>query len=104
MPESLKVICVGTPSDVRESRKLVLQHAGYDTTLMSPVEAIKALLARQFDIMVISASVPEDERVLLHKAASDQTHIVQLNDFTRPQDLLALIGSWVASRPDYTRE
>ena len=85
MTESLRVIFVGTPPDVRESRQLVLQNVGYDTTSLSTVEALEALLADQFDVMVISAFVPEDERHLLQKAGLEYTRIVQLDEFTPPQ-------------------
>ena len=91
------ILCVGTPADLRHSRQLVLQSAGYETSSMDAVEATNALLTTTFDVVVISMTVSEHERNLIRQAIPEQTRIVQLSYFTSPQELLALIQFETAS-------
>jgi hypothetical protein len=93
MPEILKVICVGTPPELLESRKLVLQSAGYDAILVATEQASNLLRAGGFDVMILSVTVSEDKRAALRNAVSDRTRIVQLDSFTTPEELLARIQS-----------
>jgi CheY-like chemotaxis protein len=91
MAEIHTILCVGTPPDLRRSRELVLQSAGYETSSMDPGEATNALLTTTFDVVVISVTVSEHERNLVRQTVPEQTRIVQLSHFTAPQELLTLI-------------
>ena len=93
MPETLKVICVGTPPELLNSRELVLQSAGYKATLVDAKEAHSLLHIGVFDVMILSVTVSEEERTALRQAASERTRIVQLNSFTSPHELLTRIRS-----------
>jgi CheY-like chemotaxis protein len=88
-----KVLCVGTPPDLRHSRQLVLENAGYETVSLDAAEAIKALPGSSFDVLVISMTVPEEQRKLLHRAVPKETRIIQLTYFTPPQELLEQVSS-----------
>ncbi|WP_263386026.1 hypothetical protein [Granulicella arctica] len=91
MSHSLKVICVGTPSELLQSRQFVLQSAGYDTTCVAVSEALTLLLTGVFDFMIISVTVIEGDRLALRRAAGEAMRIVQLATFTDPGELLALL-------------
>jgi DNA-binding response OmpR family regulator len=93
MPESFRIICVGTPPELLESRKLVLKSAGYDAVCSSTEEATSLLLTSVFDAMILSVSLSEEERTSLRQAVSDRTRIIQLTGFTAPAELLALVRS-----------
>ena len=85
------ILCVGTPPDLKHSRQLLLQSAGYETSSMDAEEATNRLRTKAFDVLVISVTVSEHERTLLRQAVPEQTRIVQLSHFTPPEELLALI-------------
>ena len=91
MSHALKVICVGTPSELLHSRQLVLQSAGYGTTCVTVSEAFNLLLTGVFDFMIISKTVIEDDRLALRQAAGEAMRIIQLATFTNPGELLALL-------------
>ena len=86
------ILCVGTPPDLRHSRQLVLQSAGYETSSMDAAAATNTLLTTTFDVVVISMTVSEHERNLLRQAVPEQTRIIQLSHFMPPQELLTLIS------------
>ncbi|AXC16178.1 hypothetical protein ACPOL_6974 (plasmid) [Acidisarcina polymorpha] len=85
------MICAGIDPQLLESRRLVLQAAGFEATCVSPAEALKALTTSPFDFMIISVSVSEKDREALRAAASGNTRVIQLHTFTAPQELLALL-------------
>jgi hypothetical protein len=89
----LKVICIGTPPELLESRKLVLRSAGYDATLVNAEQAPGVLLADGFDVMILSVTLSEKERTALRQDASAGTRVIQLEEFTSPNELLAKLRS-----------
>ena len=86
-----KVLCVGTPIELRDSRKLVLESVGYSVTLVEAVEPIDVLLSETFDLLLLSVTLSEPQRAALREAAPEHTRIIQLEAFTEPQQLLTLM-------------
>ena len=91
MPETLKVICVGTPPELLKSRELVLQSAGYEATFVDAKEAHSLLHTGVFNVMILSVTTSEEERAALRQITSERTRIVQLDVFTSPHELLTRI-------------
>ena len=87
----LAVLCVGTDAYLLESRRLLLQSAGFDTTCALPREAPEILFKSTFDILIISVNVNEEDRVAIATSVSKRTRVIQLTGFTAPGELLALL-------------
>jgi len=87
------VLCVGTPPELRDSRLLVLQSAGYDAQLVDAAGALDLLQGKAFDILLLSVTLSEAERMALSQAAAQVTRVIQLEAFTAPQDLVKLLAA-----------
>jgi DNA-binding response OmpR family regulator len=94
MPNLLSILCVGTTPELLKSRQLVLESAGYSATCATTQEEACSFLHNgDFDILILSVNVAGGERAALRQAVSDRTRVIQLTEFTAPQDLLDLIRS-----------
>lgn len=81
------ILCVGTEPNLLELRCAVLQHVGYETRTSTPREAESLLETEQFDLVVLSARLSDEERRLVLAAAGDTPTLV-LEGLMMPRDLL----------------
>jgi hypothetical protein len=91
MSNSLRVVCVGIDPHLLETRRLVLQSAGFEATCLTPLEISQGLLPPAFDVMIISVGVSEEDRPAVRAAVPDRTRVIQLEAFIEPQQLLDLL-------------
>ena len=91
MSDIVEILCIGSDPHLLESRCLVLQSAGHKTTSLATSEALHALPTKTFDILIISASVSEEDRAALAEVATGTAQIIQLKGFISPNELLALV-------------
>ena len=85
-----KILCVERDEGLLESRCAVLKYWGYDTASASPQLADILLRSQKFDLMVLSKLSDFD----LHRIInfSDGAHVLVLEGFTSPSELLSLVA------------
>lgn len=93
MPNAMKVFCVGLDPQLLESRRLLLQSAGIEASCHFPHEALALLPASAFDLMIVSVSVSEKDRIALKAATPKHMRFIQLYGFVAPEDMLKMVKS-----------
>ena len=102
MNPSPSILVFGTDRDLIETRRLVLEHSGFDVILASSVEQTTAILSsRRFDLLIVCHSVSyarcedalsEAHRLILHRSLSRRAAAEQhahLSAFSSPETLIA---------------
>ncbi len=75
-----KILSVGNDGSVLRTRGMVLQNAGYSVSSAEDcVQAVNQCSANNFDVAVLSASLPYDDRIALAEEVKKRwpdTHVV----------------------------
>jgi hypothetical protein len=96
---AFKILCVGHDQGLLQSRCAVLRQAGCDASTLGPAEAELLLNMHQldlfssaegFDLVILSSSLTENQRVRII-AAAGRTPILNLTTLTFAPDLLRMV-------------
>ena len=83
-----RLLCVGKELDFLQIRCAVLSHSGYDAKSATVAEAEILLLTEEFDLVIVSAFLSQEERGCVISAACETPTLV-LDGLTFAPDLLA---------------
>jgi hypothetical protein len=97
-----RLLCVGNQLDHLQSRCAVLESAGYDTKAATVAEAEILLGIEEFDLVIVSAYLSEEEKSRVISAAGE-TPTVVLEGLTFARRLLAEVGGRVLPESDIVR-
>jgi DNA-binding response OmpR family regulator len=86
-----RLLCVGNELDHLESRCAVLNHSGYDAKSATVAEAMKLLRTEEFDLVIVSALLSQEERRSVISAAGNTPTLV-LDGVTFPRELLGKVA------------
>jgi hypothetical protein len=89
------ILCVGWNE---ESTRLLLAFRGYDVSEATPADAPGLLRRRRFHLVIVAHDVPDNSFRQVFAAAPDGTRLVQLEEFTLPEDLFLLIDRLLGPR------
>jgi hypothetical protein len=73
---SFRLLCIGTELDSLQTRSAVLNHCGYDAKSATIPEAEILLRTEEFDLVILSAFLSQEERGRLILAARDTPTLV----------------------------
>ena len=91
-----QILCVGHEPDLLALRCSILDRAGYECPAAKVEEAGALLKPGEFDLVIVSARVSEEEKRRATALAHD-TPLVFLNGVTFPRDLLKNLSDLIAS-------
>jgi hypothetical protein len=91
MPSRIaRLLCVGKELDSLQTRCAVLNHSGYDAKSATVREAEILLRTEEFDLVIVSAFLSQEEKSSVISAAGEMPILV-LDGVTFPQELLAKV-------------
>lgn len=94
--DGVQILCVGNELTLIQVRCAVLEQAGYKASTATPAE-VKLWLGRQrFDLVILSATLSDEEKDTVSFAAGD-TPTLWLRGLIFPRDLLSEVESLVAT-------
>jgi hypothetical protein len=85
------ILCIGKDSGLLRSRCAVLEHAGYDAQAVMFAEAETLLRTTEFDLIILSAILTNEERDYISAFIGDTVPILVLKKLTFASELLAEI-------------
>jgi hypothetical protein len=85
------ILCIGKDSGLLRSRCAVLAHAGYDAQAVMFAEAETLLRTTEFDLIILSAILTNEERESISAFIGDTIPILVLKKLTFASELLAEI-------------
>src|ERR1700742_2222384 len=88
---ALRILSVGSDLSLLKARHQLLLAQGYEADYAYPEEAENRLLTKQFDLLILSATVPAQEKQRVRVAASFATPVIDLTTLVWPAELLELI-------------
>jgi DNA-binding response OmpR family regulator len=86
-----RILCVGKDSGLLRSRCDVLRHAGYNAQSVMFVEADGLLRAGQFDLIILSAILQDQEREHISAVVGSTIPILMLKKLVFASELLAQV-------------
>jgi hypothetical protein len=86
-----RLLCVGKELDSLQTRCAVLSQSGYDAKSAIVAEAEILLRTEQFDLVILSAFLSQEEKSSVISAAGE-TPTLALDGVTFPLELLAQVG------------
>jgi hypothetical protein len=92
---SVRLLCVGTELDSLQTRCAVLNFSGYDAKSATVAEAEILLRTEDFDLVIVSAFLSQEERSSVNSAAGGTPTLV-LEGVTFPPELLAQVERMLA--------
>ena len=84
----VRLLCVGTDPDLLQTRCAVLSRFGYDAISASVADAEMLLHTEEFDLVIVSAFLSQEEKNRAISAAGNTPTLV-LDGLTLAPDLLA---------------
>jgi hypothetical protein len=87
-----RILCIGKDFGLLRSRVAVLTNAGYDSQAAMFHEAEGILRMHDFDLIIISATLSDEERDYVAKLVGSGASILAQRNFTLSSDLLAAVG------------
>lgn len=94
-----RVLCVGDDSALLQCRCMVLEYNGYKADKAAPQDARRAIDTGDYDVVLLSMTLGDSERKLLTQDVPKSSQIVQIDSWTGPYDLLAIVGNLFLARP-----
>jgi hypothetical protein len=85
------ILCIGKDSGLLRSRCAVLAHAGYDAQAVMFADAETLLRTTEFDLIILSAILTNEEREHVFEFIGDRVPILVLKKLTFASELLAEI-------------
>jgi DNA-binding response OmpR family regulator len=85
-----RLLCVGEEPDFLRTRCAVLSHSGYDAKSATVAEAEILLRTEEFDLVIVSAFLSQEEQASVISAAGETPTLV-LEGVTFPPQLLAQV-------------
>jgi DNA-binding response OmpR family regulator len=86
-----RILCIGKDSGLLRSRCAVLTHAGYYAEAVMLAEAESLLQTAEFDLIILSAILSEEERDRISAFIGGTVPILALKKLTFASELLAEI-------------
>jgi len=83
-----RILCIGKDSGLLRSRCAVLAHAGYNAEAVMFAEAESVLRTAQFDLIILSAILSDEERDYISAKVGHATPILTLKKLTFASELL----------------
>ena|SRR5882757_7258310 len=83
-----RILCVENDPMLGETRCSVLVNSGYDAVTATLQEARSMLRSQAFDLIILSATLSDEEKARITTAAGNKARLLQLSLMTEPPVLL----------------
>jgi DNA-binding response OmpR family regulator len=90
---SPRILCIGKDSGLLRSRVAILEHAGYYALDVMVQDAGELLAQEQFDLIILSAILTDDEKNHIRSLVSGTTPILALKKLVFASELLREVES-----------
>jgi DNA-binding response OmpR family regulator len=92
-----QILCIENDPSLLGTRCSVLTKSGYNVWAATSLEAEFLLRIQTFDLVILSATLSDSERVQLTKAAGAKARLLELPGFTEPATLLSEVAELLRS-------
>jgi DNA-binding response OmpR family regulator len=87
-----RILCIEKDLALLETRCTVLNRAGYKVRPADLEEAEILLHSQAFDLLILSATLNDEEKQRIIAAAGSKTQILALSELTMPLELLSEVA------------
>ena len=84
-----RILCVENDPKLGETRCSVLVYSGYNAVAATLQEARSMLRSQAFDLIILSATLSDEEKTRITTAAGKKARLLQLSAMTKPPALLS---------------
>src|ERR1700749_1652556 len=88
-----RILCVGVDLGLLGTRQAVLVLSGYESTIATPNDVDKRLVAEPFDLVILSVQLGDAEKQRILSILPTQTKVISLERLVMPEELLEMVAS-----------